>query len=250
MAKMSTVGVPPPPPAIPPTPVDPPLPPVSVTPPSPEPPVEDPNATIGAIMESPPPPESIGAPVFHTPTPEELAAFGAIDVDPAFPPPVAPPTEPEPPPARMRNDMHGQSSESGDGTAGDYGSRPHAPVPVITAPAVPPDELAFEQLSERTKAELRAGHAALGSREPFQYRPPVDTPPPPPTAAELAAAPPVPDVVDWNTVSLKTRLELEAGQRRLKERDTDYRAVQARVKEQQARDLADNKVGSLDYPAR
>jgi hypothetical protein len=231
-----------------------PLPPTAETPPAP--PAPEPEL-VGKIVEAPAPAESVGEKEFRTPTAADLTNLGFPPEPPLEAPPATPESQPEltpaPPPvpaAKMPAFAGGQSSEGK--TAGD--SRVGGGPPTTTSGPVPiPPPPAFDDLSEKTKAELRAGYRALkGTEEGFRFVQPVDAPAvttqPPVSVATPKDAPP--DEPIPTTLSEKTRLELEAGRARIASRNADYQAVQERVAKQAAKDLADGKVGDLSYPTR
>lgn len=199
-----------------------PIPVVPVVPLAPLAPEEvDPDALVGAIAEVPPPPESVGAAAFHTPTVEELTAF-------APPPPL------EIPPAALQDpEVIAPPLES----LAEPAAAPAAPIA--------PD---FDSLPARVQAELRAGYALVhGRAAEFKYAPREE-----PIVQATSGEEPKPqeDVIDWDRLPERTRLELEAGRRHLAARQAEYRDVQRRVQEQAAKDLHEGKIGTLDYPAR
>ncbi len=238
----------------------------SVTPPvPPAPPVEgqaQPDEAI-KIVEAPPPAESIGTPEFRTPSTDELTQAGFPPEPPLETPrqePVAEAAEPPPPvtvtvttPVGVPANVRGVSSEQGvDGSAGDFRTgggtqiRDTGPVPIPSPPA-------FDDLPEKTRAELMAGHLALGRSEAsFRFVQPLDrqdvtTQPHAPAAIPSDA--PKDEEIEWSKLPERTRAELQAGRDRLASKRADYQEVRRREAEQRAKDLADGKVGDMSYPA-
>ena len=215
--------------------------------PPPEP--EPPPAIVGKIVEEPAPAPDVER-AFRPPTPEELAAF-----DP--PPPIeAPPAPPSEPPLNTGPGtsvfpqapmvMGDRSTHSGL-VVGHVVPAPQVITPQPDVPRPPPK---FEDLSEKTRAELQAGYIAHhGSLKGFELSMPDDGP--------KVTAPVVPLVmdepVDTSKVSAKTRAEMEAGRSRLAQRNQDYRDVLARVAKNEAAKADEGTApapGNMDYTAR
>lgn len=204
---------------------------------------------VGEIV--PPPPEGEGTPVFHAADEATLKEF-----------------PPEPPLVLPGEAVQGAVLGGVDHTAQPGNMRsgvfPHAPQEITQriksappniveiAPAEPPPAPRFEDLPERTRLELEAGRKAVGGRGPSLSAAVASMPTPEPSSnrPEQKAAPEAEP--SWDDLPERTRLELQAGAETLRRKDADYRAVQEKIKAQDAQRLADGapvKAGDLDYPA-
>lgn len=220
------------------------------------PPPPPPDATVGPIVEEASAP-SAAWPAFHEPTADELAQFpepppitAATPAVPS-PPPEAPATRAAPVFPLAGTVMGDRSSHSGLSV----GHAVPTPQIIIDAPPSPPKEVAFDDLPERTKAEIRGGWLAIhGTMEGFTFggtnTPPAAAPFQPTIDEPVPATEPE---IDLSKLSAKTRAELEGGRQRLAQRNSDYQAVLRRVAERDAKKLNAGDAplpSNMDYSTR
>lgn len=198
----------------------------------------DPNETIKIVEALP---EVTGvAPAFHEPTADELKEF------PPPPPLITPLSAPLSAPLAM-------DDKSTNGRA-IMGTRTDPPKVVETRPEPPPPGPAFDDLPEKTKAEMRAGRKAIGgdvndgSLSDAVLRQAPDRPVTPvvPHARDARPAD-----VEPSKLSERTRLEIQAGRDLLARKKADYKAVLDKVAGNNAKKLEDGApadASDLDYP--
>lgn len=117
----------------------------------------------------------------------------------------------------------------------------------VEAPILPPR---YSHLPKKTQMELRRGwlhtHSSMDGFfiENSQPMPPEPEAPPPPPELDPR--------VDYDKLPLRTKLELEAGAKRLHRAQTDYQAVLDQVARNDAARLQEGekpKAGDMDYAA-
>lgn len=209
----------------------------------------NPDETI-KIVEAPP--EVTGVtPEFRQPTADELKEFPP-------PPPLVMPTEPTPDPAPQPTVapvgiplvMDDKSASAGVVV----GTRTEPPKVVETRPTPPPPAPSFEDLPEKTKAEMRAGRTAIGGAAvSFEQAVEQQAPDAPRDAARPHDAEPRPGdaAVDLSQLPERTRLEIQAGRDLLARKRADYQAVVDKVAGDAAKRLEEGgpaKPSDLDYP--
>jgi hypothetical protein len=199
----------------------------------------DPNETIKIVEQ---PPEVVGvAAAFHTPTLDELKDF------PPPPPLTAPIAAVAAPPAMDDKTTHGKAM---------MGTRTEPPKVVETRPAPPPAGTAFDDLPEKTKAEMRAGQQAIGHRgDDASLSRAIDQQAPnkerPGATSHGRNERPAGSDIDESKLSERTRLELKAGRDLLARKNADYKAVLDKVAGNAAKRLDEGAPAApsdLDYP--
>jgi hypothetical protein len=191
---------------------------------------------VGTIVEANPLPPV--AP-FHAPGAAELSAFPP-------PAPIGAPVFPQAAPGTVYGD---RMMMSGLPT----GHLVAAPVIDVTEPPPPPPPPKFDELSKKTRNELKAAYVLKhGSDEGFHF---VDRTQDYVPRSNIVAAP-VPEdaepAVDMSKLSEKTRREMNMGSNRLARRSADYRDVLNQVASNDAKKLADGapvNTDSMGYPA-
>jgi hypothetical protein len=124
-------------------------------------------------------------------------------------------------------------------------------VVIDTKPEEPPPPN-WDNLPERTRAELEMGRKQVGGnlslQEAIMPKPvPLPTSNRPEPAAEPEAS------LDWSKLSEQTRAELRAGAEALAKRNADYRAVLKKLADQSSDRLtaaAPPQPGDMDYNTR
>lgn len=195
---------------------------------------------VGSIVELPP--EGTGTPAFQALSPELLAEFEP-------PPPLVLPTQAEAPPAEPPVEY--QNSRGGvfpQATVVTQGIRSAPPVIIDTKPEEPPPPN-WDNLPERTRAELEMGRKQVGGTRPLREAIiPQAAPEPKSNVPEVDATPE--PAIDWDKLSEQTRAELRAGAEALAKRNADYRAVLKKMSDRNSARLeqaAPATAGDMDY---
>lgn len=203
------------------------------------------DALVGEIAEAPP--EGAGVRAFIAPTPDVLAEF------PEPPPLVLPPqveaAPPEPYQPGTRSGVFPQAPQQVYETTQGIKSAP--PVIIETKPEEPPPPN-WDNLSERTRAELEAGRKQVGGTVPLREAI-IPQPAPDPTSNAPQPAAELETPIDWSKLSEQTRAELTAGAEALAKRNADYRAVLKTLADQNNERLEKGSPalpGDLDYNKR
>jgi hypothetical protein len=202
------------------------------------------DVLVGPIAELPP--EGTGAPTFQALSPELLAEFPAPEPL-VMPSPVVAPSEPYQPGTRSgvfpQAPVHAYEVTQGIKSA--------PPVIIDTKPEEPPPPN-WDNLPERTRAELEMGRKQVGGDLSLQEAiMPQPAPLPTSNLPEPAAEPEAP--LDWSKLSEQTRAELSAGAEALAKRNADYRAVLKKLADQSNDRLAaaaPPRPGDMDYNTR
>lgn len=205
------------------------------------------DVLVGPIAELPP--EGTGAPTFQALSPDLLAEF------PPPPPLVLPPdaavvgAPPEPYQPGTRSGVFPQAPVHAYEVTQGIKSAP--PVIIDTKPEEPPLPN-WDNLPERTRAELEMGRKQVGGDLPLQEAiMPQPAPLPTSNLPEPAAEPEAP--LDWSKLSEQTRAELSAGAEALAKRNADYRAVLKKIADKSSDRLtaaAPPQPGDMDYNTR
>lgn len=198
---------------------------------------------VGSIVELPP--EGTGAPVFQVATPDVLAEFEP-------PPPLVLPPQgeatPAEPPVEYQNSRGGVFPQA---TVVTQGIRSAPPVIVDTKPEEPPPP-SWDNLPERTRAELEMGRKQVGGTRPLREAIiPRATPEPKSNVPEVDATPE--PAIDWDKLSEQTKAELRAGAEALAKRNADHRAVLKAMSDRNSARLeqaAPATAGDMDYNTR
>lgn len=199
---------------------------------------------VGAIFTSPP--EGTGTPAFKAATADVLAEFP--EPEPlVMPTPTAPPAEPYQP--GTRTGVFPQAPVQVYETTQGIKSAP--PVVIDTKPEEPPPPN-WDNLSERTRAELETGRQQVGGTQPLREAIIPKPAPDPRSNVPEPVVEPEP-ALDMSKLSEQTRAELRAGAEALARRNADYRAVMAKIADQNNDRLEKGSPvapGDLDYNKR
>jgi hypothetical protein len=205
------------------------------------------DALVGPIAELPP--EGTGAPAFQALSPELLAEFPP-------PPPLVLPTQaeaaPAEPPVEHQNSRGGVFPQAPvHAYEVTQGIRSTPPVIVDTKPEEPPPPN-WDNLPERTRAELEMGRKQVGGTQPLSEA--IIPRPAPGVRSNVPEEPSAPEpAVDLSKLSEQTRAELRAGAEALAKRNADYRAVLKSVADRNSDRLeqaAPAAPGDMDYNTR
>jgi hypothetical protein len=199
---------------------------------------------VGAIFA--PSAEGTGAPAFKAATADVLAEFP--EPEPlVMPAPTAPPPEPYQP--GTRSGVFPQAPVQVYETTQGIKSSP--PVVIDTKPEEPPPPN-WDNLSERTRAELETGRQQVGGTQPLREAIIPKPAPDPRSNVPEPVVEPEP-ALDMSKLSEQTRAELRAGAEALAKRNADYRAVLKKLADQSNDRLtaaAPPQPGDMDYNTR
>lgn len=198
---------------------------------------------VGSIAELPP--EGTGTPAFQALSPELLAEFEP-------PPPLVLPAQAEvtsaEPPVEYQNSRGGVFPQATELT---QGIRSAPPVIVDTKPEEPPPPN-WDNLPERTRAELEMGRKQVGGTRPLREAIIQQAAPATKSNVPETEAAPEP-AIDWDKLPEQTRAEMRAGAEALAKRNADYRAVLKKMSDRNSARLesaAPAAVGDMDYNTR